>query len=394
MSSPGRILILHRDQQLLEDLVPALKEMGHLWEALEGVAGVLEAVQRERIDLAFFDIAQVSANGFSIVAEVKRRQPKLVVALLTHDAKDLPLLAQAVQAGVVDFVPVEADLYPVVQCVRRILGAGQRPVISGEPAARRVERLETWLADAVNQATALESTFQTRRREFETELFYLQDQLAACERQLEAAQAPTAEQRAGAAGTLGEEWKQLEARSSALKAREDRLRAEAVRLSRLSEQIAVERLHWHQDLARLHEQDRNLADYEQFLRNMQAEMDRTQAARKTDASFLLNGAAVTEASKRLDWANALLARERVAFNEEREAFREREAALAQLAETLAGREAALQAREEIMNDREAGLAAEDSRSPIAVPAGVGARAGSGFLSRAPFVFRRPVPART
>lgn len=88
-------------------------------EAADG-AEAIDAVLRERIDLAIVDITMPKVNGINVVREIALQRPQTRVVVLTmHEREDL--LQQALEAGAAGYVVKSAAPTDLVAAARAAL---------------------------------------------------------------------------------------------------------------------------------------------------------------------------------------------------------------------------------------------------------------------------------
>lgn len=137
---------------------------------------------------------------------------------------------------------------------------------------------------------------------------------------------------------------------------ETRLRESTIQLQQESAQLARERRRWHDDLELLREQEKNLRDYENRLRKMQAQLEADRVlwfssqSPAASAASVLDNDALREAWQKLQRATELLEAERSHLKEDRLRLLELQKDLARREQALEARESRVSATEERLRD--------------------------------------------
>ena len=122
-------------RDMLED-APDIEVVG---EAADGREAIL-LCSRLRPDLVLMDVRMPEMDGLAATREIKQRQPKISVMMVTmHENPDY--LLEALKAGAAGYVLKDAPQEEVVAAVRRVRN-GESPLDS-ELAARLLRRLAT-----------------------------------------------------------------------------------------------------------------------------------------------------------------------------------------------------------------------------------------------------------
>ena len=116
-----RVLIVDDEpyiRSLLAERVRWSEASAHVVATARDGAEALSILRRERIDLLLTDLRMPKVDGLTLIGEVRRRYPKVVVAVLSaHD--DFCLVRRALQLQVVDYLlKDELDLAGVPKVVR------------------------------------------------------------------------------------------------------------------------------------------------------------------------------------------------------------------------------------------------------------------------------------
>jgi len=394
MNVVKKLLIAHGDQKIRRRLVLLLADAGYDLRAFGTVDAAVESARNEWFDLALVDYELSGTRDFSFVGTLKKIQPTLPVVLFVQQFElsiivkgirvgvtdvmsqnDLISVGRRVSTLLnPDAAPPPADqegvtaaeLAEVEVALDRMSGrdAGQSSdhPSSDLPAellrgAKDRAALEAKNSRLEAEKSALESELKTllsqladaSRLEVESAELHSQLEIAAAAqaaidakaRQLAETRAEIARERtaleeerrrveAASNGELAKERSELNLRRAELQQEEDRLREEAARLQYEATKLARERRRWHDDLDLLREQEKNLHDYEERLRQVQAQLEADRvlwfSSRGTPSRSPFNDdPALQEAWQKLQRATELLEAERMNFRDERLAFAEYEA---------------------------------------------------------------------
>jgi len=116
----GPILVVDDDHFFREFAADLLTRHGHRVVAAENATRALEEAGRGRFDLVISDLVMPDADGFSLTAQLRERDPEQEV-LLVSSRTDLKGSAMALQAGVSDCLTKPLDEADLVLAVDRAL---------------------------------------------------------------------------------------------------------------------------------------------------------------------------------------------------------------------------------------------------------------------------------
>jgi two-component system, response regulator FlrC len=148
------VLIVEDDAELREALVDTLRAAGLMALAAADSRSALQMLASEEIALVISDVQMPGANGYELLASIKRMRPYLPVVLMTAYGT----VAQAVAAmreGATDYIVKPFDAQALIDMARRQLAARVMPneLVAADPESKRVVALARKIAE--NDATVL-----------------------------------------------------------------------------------------------------------------------------------------------------------------------------------------------------------------------------------------------
>lgn len=103
-SDPFDLLVIDDEASLRRTLRTALESMGHRVAEAANRAQALDALRRQRLDLAFLDLRIGKENGLELLPELLRAAPGLHVVIITAHAS-LDTAIEALRKGAFDYLP-------------------------------------------------------------------------------------------------------------------------------------------------------------------------------------------------------------------------------------------------------------------------------------------------
>jgi two-component system response regulator FlrC len=148
------VLVVEDDAALREALVDTLRAAGLLALAAQDAQNALQLLALEDIGLVISDVQMPGANGYELLASIKRLHPYLPVVLMTAYGT----VAQAVAAmreGATDYIVKPFDAQALIDMAQRQLAARVMPndLVAADPESKRVVCLARKIAE--NDATVL-----------------------------------------------------------------------------------------------------------------------------------------------------------------------------------------------------------------------------------------------
>jgi two-component system response regulator FlrC len=148
------VLIVEDDATLREALVDTLRAAGLMALAAADSQSALQLLASEEIALVISDVQMPGANGYELLASIKRMRPYLPVVLMTAYGT----VAQAVAAmreGATDYIVKPFDAQALIEMARRQLAARVMPneLVAVDPESKRLVALARKIAE--NDATVL-----------------------------------------------------------------------------------------------------------------------------------------------------------------------------------------------------------------------------------------------
>jgi two-component system response regulator FlrC len=153
-NSNDSVLIVEDDAALREALVDTLRAAGLMARAAADAQSALQMLAGEEIALVISDVQMPGADGYELLASIKRLRPYLPVVLMTAYGT----VAQAVAAmreGATDYIVKPFDAQALIDMARRQLAARVMPneLVAADPESKRLVALARKIAE--NDATVL-----------------------------------------------------------------------------------------------------------------------------------------------------------------------------------------------------------------------------------------------
>ena len=148
------VLVVEDDCALREALLDTLTAAGIQALAAENAASAEEALQSNDIALVISDVQMPGANGYQLLASIRRSRPYLPVVLMTAYGT----VAQAVAAmreGASDYLVKPFDAQALIDMAKGVLASRVAPseLVAADPESRRLVELARKIAE--NDATVL-----------------------------------------------------------------------------------------------------------------------------------------------------------------------------------------------------------------------------------------------
>jgi two-component system, response regulator FlrC len=148
------VLIVEDDAALREALVDTLRAAGLMALAACDAQSAMQLLASEEIALVISDVQMPGANGYELLASIRRMRPFLPVVLMTAYGT----VAQAVAAmreGATDYIVKPFDAQALIDMARRQLAARVMPneLVAVDPESKRLVELARKIAE--NDATVL-----------------------------------------------------------------------------------------------------------------------------------------------------------------------------------------------------------------------------------------------
>ena len=157
---PTRVLIAHEVKLFAEVLRVALSERAGL-EVLPSIPTLAQAVRAARQcrpQVILMDIEGQSADGLTVLAELRQAVPEAAVLVVTSSV-DSAALSAAVSAGASGYLTMDADMSEVVDAINAT--AAGKVVLSG----RRLEALIRHLAHRASSTRACDALLTEREQD-------------------------------------------------------------------------------------------------------------------------------------------------------------------------------------------------------------------------------------
>src|SRR5215468_10777705 len=140
----GMVFVIDDDESMRKSLKRLLASAGHESEAFKSAAEFLERPPHPGNSCVIVDVKMPGLSGIEFQeALIHRRREEQLVFITGHG--NIPMCAQAMKAGAVDFLPKPFRDTELLQCVERALArsADQRQRAIEKAAARRLLDLLT-----------------------------------------------------------------------------------------------------------------------------------------------------------------------------------------------------------------------------------------------------------
>jgi len=124
----ARILVADDDNALRHALATILKNCGHKITSLDNGADALQALRRDKFELAILDIWMPRMSGLEVLSHLRNLETKPRVIVMTSD--DTPeTLLRAVREEAYDYIAKPFPPQSIVECVERALHKDAEPPI-------------------------------------------------------------------------------------------------------------------------------------------------------------------------------------------------------------------------------------------------------------------------
>jgi NtrC-family two-component system response regulator AlgB len=114
------ILVADDEKNIRNHLSTYISSLGHEVESVADGIAALAQLDRGRFDILFSDVRMAGMDGLALLMEVRRKQPDLVVVLMTAYAT-VPQAVEAMRAGAYDYLVKPFSLDEVGLLLERIL---------------------------------------------------------------------------------------------------------------------------------------------------------------------------------------------------------------------------------------------------------------------------------
>lgn len=143
MADP-KILIVDDDEGMRFFLTEAVRKAGHAFDSAVDGKEALEKLEGDRFGIVFLDIKMPRLDGLTVLGEIRRRWPEILVVMMTaFNSKKTAL--DAIQQGAYDYFTKPLDLDEVRVVLKR---AVERVRISEELHTLRDERRTPFLGES------------------------------------------------------------------------------------------------------------------------------------------------------------------------------------------------------------------------------------------------------
>jgi two-component system response regulator FlrC len=148
------VLVVEDDAALREALVDTLRAAGLAALAAPDAHSALQLLASEEIALVISDVQMPGANGYELLASIKRMRPYLPVVLMTAYGTVSQAVA-AMREGATDYIVKPFDAQALIDMARRQLAARVTPneLVAADPESKRLVNLARKIAE--NDATVL-----------------------------------------------------------------------------------------------------------------------------------------------------------------------------------------------------------------------------------------------
>ena len=116
----ANILIVDDEKNIRTHLATYVRGVGHTAETAEDAAAALAVLDRNSIDIVLSDVRMAGIDGLALLREIRRRQPEVVVVLMTAYAT-VPQAVEAMRAGAYDYLVKPFSLDQVGLLLQRVI---------------------------------------------------------------------------------------------------------------------------------------------------------------------------------------------------------------------------------------------------------------------------------
>lgn len=138
MTAGGKLLVVDDDPVFRSVLARALAKRGFDVQIAAGLAEARRALEEDAPDYAVVDLKMPDGSGLVLVEELKRRNPRARIVVLTGFAS-VATAVEAIKLGAVHYLPKPADADEVISAFGRDAGD---PATKVSPRPLSVDRLE------------------------------------------------------------------------------------------------------------------------------------------------------------------------------------------------------------------------------------------------------------
>jgi two-component system response regulator FlrC len=139
MSAALNILVVEDDAALRDALLVTLETAGHRAQGVEGGAQALEAIAARDFNMVVSDLRMAPMDGLTLLGEIRKRQPRLPVLLMTAFG-DVDKAVAAMRGGACDFMLKPFEPQTLLDQIGRYAALPPQSdgVIAADPATREV----------------------------------------------------------------------------------------------------------------------------------------------------------------------------------------------------------------------------------------------------------------
>jgi len=116
----AKILIVDDEKNIRDHLAAYLRDLGHVAETAGDGETALSKLEREQFDVVLSDVRMPGMNGLTLLREFHRRQPDVVVVLMTAYAT-VPQAVESMRSGAYEYLMKPFALDDVRLLINHIL---------------------------------------------------------------------------------------------------------------------------------------------------------------------------------------------------------------------------------------------------------------------------------
>jgi len=151
----AHLLIVDDEKNIRTHLATYVRGLGHTPDVAADAQAALAVLERGAVDVVFSDVRMAGMDGLALLREIRRRQPDVVVVLMTAYAT-VPQAVEAMRAGAYDYLVKPFSLDQVGLLLERVL------------EVRTLRQENRTLREAVEAPALLESASPSMRRALDT----------------------------------------------------------------------------------------------------------------------------------------------------------------------------------------------------------------------------------
>ncbi len=121
MAEPIRVLFVDDEADFLEPVAFWLQSKGYQVLTAHNGQEALDAIKRDKPDIAFFDINMPQMNGLEALRRLRAEKYELPVIMLTGRYQDGKAFAEANKWGISGFFPKQSNLQELVVLIETTL---------------------------------------------------------------------------------------------------------------------------------------------------------------------------------------------------------------------------------------------------------------------------------